>query len=266
MTLKRFSPLRWNLWTLSLSRLEKSHSNTLRAVIVFSYLHTYKWSILVQWIRGLAFISILDDKAALRLCSCPRLCLFWTSPLSHVKQWFVHSNGTPTVMITFAVCHTDPPWCCLFWLYRDNGCFLCLIRVPGSGSTPFFFARFFLSVSLLLDAPSLFLHPAVEEVMRTLTQLSSSHPITAETKRVLFHGPRYVAPQREREERRGTKELERGRERDRRVILDSHKACSGKEEAVCFFSFLGWGIIYISQPQVHIPRGERCRKLTNLKR
>lgn len=33
---------------------------------------------------------------------------FWTSSLSHVKHWFVHSNETPTVMITFPVCHTDP--------------------------------------------------------------------------------------------------------------------------------------------------------------
>ncbi len=146
----------------------------------------------------LRFHLPLDDKATLRLCSCPRLCLFWTSPLSHGKQWFVHSNETPTVMITFPVCHTDPPWCCLFWLYWDNGRLLCLIRVPGSGSTPFSLAPFLsLSVFLLLPSSSLFLHPAEEEVMGTLTQLSSSHPITAETKRVLFPGPRYVAPRRE---------------------------------------------------------------------
>lgn len=170
----------------------------------------------------------LDDKATLRLCSCPRRCLFWTSPLSHVKQWFVHSNETPTVMITFPVCHTDPPWCCLFWLYWDNGRLLCLIRAPGSGSTPFPLAPFSLSVPLLLPAPSLFLHPAEEEVMGTLTQLSSSHPITAETKRVLFPGPRYVAPQREREwEQRREDEgvidwREREREGDRRGIFYSH--------------------------------------------
>lgn len=90
----------------------------------------------------LCFHLPLDDKATRRLCSCPRLCLFWTSPLSHVKQWFVHSNETPTVMITFPVCHTDPPCCCLFWLYWDNG-LLCLIRVPGSGSTPFSLSPFF---------------------------------------------------------------------------------------------------------------------------
>lgn len=84
----------------------------------------------------------LDNKATLRLCSCPRLCLFWTSPLSHVKQWFVRSNETPTVMITFPVCHTNPPWCCLYWLYWDNGRLLCLIRVPGCGSSPFSFAPF----------------------------------------------------------------------------------------------------------------------------
>ena len=112
---------------------------------MLSYLHTYERSILAQQIHGYAFISLLDDKATLRLCSCPRQCLFWTSPLSHVKQWFVHSNETPTVMITFPVCHTDPPWCCLFWLYWDNGRLLCLIRVPGSGSTPFPLAPFSLS-------------------------------------------------------------------------------------------------------------------------
>ena len=93
----------------------------------------------------LCFHLPLDDKATLRLCSSPRLCLFWTSPLSHVKQWFVHSNETPTVMITFPVCHTDPPWCCLFWLYWDNGRLLCLIRVAGGGSTPFSLTPFFLS-------------------------------------------------------------------------------------------------------------------------
>lgn len=117
---------------------------------MFSYLHTYKWSILVQWIHGFAFISLLDDKATLRLCSCPRLCFFWTSPLSHVKQWFVHPNETPTVMITFPVCHTDPPWCCLFWLYWDNGRLLCLIRDPGRGNTPLPRSFLSLSVSLLL--------------------------------------------------------------------------------------------------------------------
>lgn len=81
----------------------------------------------------LRFHLPLDDKAALRLCSRPRLCLFWTSPLSHVKQWFVHSNETPTVTITFPVCHTDSPpptrppvQYCLFWLYWDNGGLLCL--------------------------------------------------------------------------------------------------------------------------------------------
>lgn len=86
---------------------------------------------------GLPFHLPLDDKATIGLCSCPRRCLFWTSPLSHVKQWFVRSTETPTVMITFPVCHTDPLWCCLFWLYWDNGRLLCLIRVPGSGSTLF---------------------------------------------------------------------------------------------------------------------------------
>lgn len=84
---------------------------------------------------GLPFHLPLDDKATIGLCSCPRRCLFWTSPLSHVKQWFVRSTETPTVMITLTVCHTDPLWCCLFWLYWDNGRLLCLIRVPGSGST-----------------------------------------------------------------------------------------------------------------------------------
>lgn len=44
--------------------------------------------------------------------------------------------------------------------------------------------------------------------MGTLTQLSSSHPITAETKRELFPGPRYVAPQREWEYRRGMEEAQ----------------------------------------------------------
>lgn len=149
----------------------------------------------------LRFHLPLDDKATLRLCSCPRLCLFWTSPLSHVKQWFVHSNETPKVMITFPVCHTDDPPPhphCLFWLHWDNGCLLCLIRVPGSGSTPFSLACFFLS-PYPSSSP---LPPSSCTLLRrrwwgTLTQLSSSHPITAETKRVLFPGPRYVATQRE---------------------------------------------------------------------
>lgn len=115
------------------------------------------------------------------------MCLFRTSSLSHVKQWFVHPYEAPAVMITFPVCHTDLPWCCLFWLSWYNGCLLCLIRVSGSRSTPFFLAPFLtVFVSLLLPSPSLFLHPAEEEVIVTLTQLSSSHPITVETKRVLF--------------------------------------------------------------------------------
>lgn len=177
----------------------------------------------------LCFHVPLDDKATLRLCSCPTLCLFWTSPLSRVKQWFVHSNETPTVLITFPVCHTDPPWCCLFWLYWDNGRLLCLIRVPGSGSPPFSLAPFLpLSISLLLPAPSLFLHPAEEEVIGTLTRLSSSHPITAETKRVLFSGPRYVAPQRERESRREggrgwrSHRFKRERGRQQGSVIQSH--------------------------------------------
>lgn len=145
----------------------------------------------------LRFHLPLDDKAALRLCSRPQLCLFWTSPLSHVKQWFVHSNETPTVTITFPVCHTDSPpvQYCLFRLYWDNGRHS-LPRVPSSRSSPFSLPSSFLSLSNS-PTPSLFLHPAEEEVMGTLTQLRSSHPITAETKRVLFPRPRYEVPQRE---------------------------------------------------------------------
>lgn len=97
-----------------------------------------------------------EDRATLRLCSRPRLSLFWISPLSHVKQRFVHSNETPTVVITFPVCHTAAPplSCCLFWQYWDNGCLFCLNRYCGSGSTPFSYSPFLsLSTRLLLPAP-----------------------------------------------------------------------------------------------------------------
>lgn len=139
----------------------------------------------------------VDDEDRFRLCSYPRLCLFWTSPLSHVKQWFVHSNETPAVMITFPVCHTDPPLCCPCWLYWDNGCLLSLIRLPGSGSTPFSLAPLLLSACPSNAPPP---PPSCTLPRRRWRGHlhGSAHLIQLlqKQKGELFSGPQCVAPQR----------------------------------------------------------------------
>lgn len=158
------------------------------AVIVFTYLHTFKRSVLFKWTRPPAFISLQTTRPDSD---------FVPSPLSRVKQRFVRPNETPVVSITFPVCR--PPRWSLLWLYADNGRPLCLIRVPGSGRTRLSFAHFPLSLCNPCPPTTLvFLRPAEEEVMGTLTRLGSSHPITAKTKTALFPGPRFEAPQRER--------------------------------------------------------------------
>lgn len=88
--------------------------------------HEYEWNSLVPTISPRLF-----------WIAATGLVFQTASPSSHVKQWFVHPNESPTVMITFSQCQNDPLWFCLFWLYWDNGHLLCLITGSVSGSTLF---------------------------------------------------------------------------------------------------------------------------------
>lgn len=107
--------------------------------------------------------------------------LLWTSPLSHVKQPFVLPNESTAVVITFPVCHTDPLWCCLFRLYRDNSRLLRLIRVLAGQ-----IQKEILSIPHPHRPHTSHRTMLREEVRGTAAQLASSHPITAETKRLVF--------------------------------------------------------------------------------
>lgn len=113
-------PLRWNDWSQ-------------RLIFWCCYFaHTFSCILMHHCsVREMHhFHLILYNKTTFRLCSCLPPCVIWTSIFSHVKQWFVHFNETPAVMITFLVCHGDPLWCFLYTLYWDNGRLLSLIRGP----------------------------------------------------------------------------------------------------------------------------------------